>query len=228
LFLGGDVMTGRGIDQALPCPAVPLLHEPYIRDAREYVKSAELRHGPIPRPLGWQYIWGDGLAALGRADLRIINLETAVTTSDDYWPGKEIHYRMNPANIGCLTSARIDCCCLANNHVLDWGYGGLLETLRTLEVAGLPYCGAGRDAAAAAGPAILAGPGNARVRVYSFGAPSSGIPHSWAAGEDRPGVNFLEDLAEETAQRAGRQIGLSQRPEDLVVASIHWGRQLGL
>ena len=81
----------------------------------------------------------DALAELDRAgvDLRIINLETSVTSSEDYWRDKEIHYRMHPRNINCITAAGIDCCCLANNHVLDWGYDGLAETLRTLDAAGI-------------------------------------------------------------------------------------------
>src|SRR5262249_53390258 len=45
LFLCGDVMTGRGVDQVLPHPGSPVLHEPYIRDAREYVKLAERANG---------------------------------------------------------------------------------------------------------------------------------------------------------------------------------------
>jgi hypothetical protein len=51
---------------------------------------------------------------------------------------------MHPRNIDCITAARIDCCCLANNHVLDWGYDGLAETLRTLDAAGIAHTGAGR------------------------------------------------------------------------------------
>ncbi len=64
----------------------------------------------------FDYIWGDALAELDRAgvDLRIINLETSITSSEDYWRDKEIHYRMHPRNIDCITAARIDCCCLAN------------------------------------------------------------------------------------------------------------------
>ena len=64
LFLCGDVMTGRGIDQALPHPVHPNLYEPYVRDAREYVALAEKASGPIPRPLSFEYIWGDALAEL--------------------------------------------------------------------------------------------------------------------------------------------------------------------
>ncbi len=64
LFLGGDVMTGRGIDQVLPHPGNPVLYESYVRDAREYVRLAERLNGPIPRPVDDAYIWGDALDEL--------------------------------------------------------------------------------------------------------------------------------------------------------------------
>src|SRR5438552_3437803 len=133
LFLCGDVMTGRGIDQVLPNPVDPVLYEPYVRDAREYVELAETLHGPIPRPVPFEYIWGDALKELDRAetDLRIINLETSITTSEEACP-KGINYRMHPLNIGCISAGRIDCCGLANNHILDWGYMGLEQTVATL------------------------------------------------------------------------------------------------
>src|SRR5215467_6347244 len=112
LFLCGDVMTGRGIDQVLPHPVNPILYEPYVRDAREYVELAEAAHGPIPRPVSFDYIWGDALDELECAatDFRIINFETSITTSDEACP-KDINYRMHPANTPCITSARIDCFC---------------------------------------------------------------------------------------------------------------------
>ena len=62
LFLCGDVMTGRGIDQVLPHPNDPRLHELYIGDARSYVELAERVNGAIPRPVEFDYIWGDALA----------------------------------------------------------------------------------------------------------------------------------------------------------------------
>jgi len=124
LFLCGDVMTGRGIDQALSNPVNPVLYEPCVRDAREYVALAERAHGAISRPLSFDYIWVDALAELDHAqiDFRIVNLETAITSAETPWPNKGINYRMHPQNIGCLSAARIDACALANNHVLDWGY----------------------------------------------------------------------------------------------------------
>jgi len=123
------------------------------------------------------YIWGEALDAVGkrRPDAWIVNLETAATRADDPWP-KAINYRMNPDNLPCLTAAGIGCCVLANNHVLDWGLDGLIETLDVLERAGIKTTGAGRNLEEAAAPAILQLPGEGRALVYAFACPSSGVP----------------------------------------------------
>jgi poly-gamma-glutamate capsule biosynthesis protein CapA/YwtB (metallophosphatase superfamily) len=130
---------------------------------------------------------------------------------------------MHPRNINCITAARIDCCCLANNHVLDWGYDGLAETLRTLDAAGIAHAGAGRNAAEAAAPAVLDVAGKGRVLVFSFGSPTSGVPWEWAATTHRPGVNFLRDTSEKTGRRIAREMRGFDRRGDAIVASIHWG-----
>jgi poly-gamma-glutamate synthesis protein (capsule biosynthesis protein) len=227
MFLCGDVMTGRGIDQVLPHPGNPVLYESYVRDARAYVQLAEIAHGPVPRPVDFAYIWGDALGEMRRMDVRIINLETAITESEDYWPDKPVLYRMRPRNIGCLTAARVSCCSLANNHVLDWGYQGLQETLRTLDTAGIARAGAGGASAEAASAAALDVAGKGRVLVFSFGSPTSGIPWEWGATEDRPGVNLLVDLSEDTARRIAGQMLRRTQPGDVIVASIHWGGNWG-
>jgi poly-gamma-glutamate capsule biosynthesis protein CapA/YwtB (metallophosphatase superfamily) len=64
VFLCGDVMTGRGIDQILPHPSDPQIHEAFVSDARTYVALAEEVNGPIPQPVELSYIWGDALAEL--------------------------------------------------------------------------------------------------------------------------------------------------------------------
>jgi poly-gamma-glutamate capsule biosynthesis protein CapA/YwtB (metallophosphatase superfamily) len=229
LFLCGDVMTGRGIDQALPHQVNPILYEPYVRDAREYIAFAEKAHGPIPRPLSFDYIWGDALEELHRAklDFRIVNLETAVTSAETPWPDKGIHYRMHPQNIGCLSAAHIDACALANNHVLDWGYNGLSETLQTLDAAGVAHSGAGNDADGAMRPAVLILQGTGRVLLFSFGSTTSGIPEDWKATSISAGVNLLDDLSEATAIRMCDEMRAHQQPGDLIVASIHWGGNWG-
>ena len=229
LFLCGDVMTGRGIDQILPHPSPPVIFEDYMRSALGYVELAERIVGPIPRPVSHAYIWGDALAELARVrpDLRIVNLETAVTTSDDAEPGKGIHYRMHPANVGCLTAAGIDCCVLANNHVLDWGYRGLTETVGTLHQAGIMTAGAGNDVAEAAAPAVLVAPAKGRVIVFSYGMESSGVAPAWAAAARRPGVNFLADLSQRSLDAISRRVRREKRVGDVVMVSLHWGGNWG-
>jgi poly-gamma-glutamate synthesis protein (capsule biosynthesis protein) len=229
LFLCGDVMTGRGVDQILGCPSAPAIHEPYVRDARDYVALAERASGPIPRPVDARYIWGDALPELERVtpDARIINLETSITRHAEYREDKGINYRMHPANVACLTAARIDVCALANNHVLDYGRAGLEETLATLAAAGLKTAGAGRDLAEAQRPATLERPGGQRVIVFSLGAEASGIPPAWAATESEPGVAFLKNVSDRTADELIDRIGRVKRPGDVVVVSIHWGSNWG-
>jgi len=131
IFLCGDVMTGRGVDQILPHPGDPALREQHVPDARIYVRLAEAVSGPIPRPAGYGWPWGDALPVLDSLapDARVINLETSITRRDTFAPGKGIHYRMSPANTGCLLAAHPDVCTLANNHMLDFGQGGLADTL---------------------------------------------------------------------------------------------------
>jgi poly-gamma-glutamate synthesis protein (capsule biosynthesis protein) len=229
LFVAGDVMTGRGIDQVLPYPGDPHIFEPYSRSAYDYVRLAERAHGPIPRPVDFNWIWGDALAALDRAvpAVRIINLETAISRRGTPWPQKGIQYRMNPDNIPCLTAAAIDCCVLANNHVLDWGYPGLEETLSSLADAGLATAGAGTDRAAARAPAVLALPGSGRVLVFAAGVRSSGIPSAWAATTKRPGLYLLADLSDDTVHDIATMLGAHRRSGDLAVISLHWGSNWG-
>jgi len=225
LFLCGDVMTGRGVDQILPHPSLPHIFEPYVTDSRIYVGLAERAHGAVPKPVPYDYIWGDAAEVLQRMgpDLRIANLETAVTTSEDYWKGKWINYRMHPANIPCLTLPSIDVCTLANNHVLDWGYPGLTETLSVLREAGVVTAGAGRDAAEAAAPAIVPVAGKGRVLVFSFGFPSSGVLPEWVAGGQRAGVNLLPDPSAADIVTIAAQVRAAKREGDVVLASLHWG-----
>jgi poly-gamma-glutamate capsule biosynthesis protein CapA/YwtB (metallophosphatase superfamily) len=228
LFLCGDVMTGRGIDQILPYPCDPTLHEAYVRSANDYVRLAERAHGPIPRHVSPSYIWGDALAELDsrRPDVRIINLETSVTRCGDA-AQKGINYKMSAENAGCLRAAAIDCCVLANNHVLDWGTAGLTDTLAALAQLGIKTAGAGRTPKEACFPAVLEVRTQARVLVFAFASEASGTPASWAATSQRPGVNLLDDLSEATACRVGEMIGRFKRTGDVVVASVHWGPNWG-
>lgn len=228
LFLCGDVMLGRGIDQALPHPVGPALRESYVRDAREYVRLAEAANGPVPCPVDFTWPWGEALTVLdeARPDARVVNLETSVTRSGEFAPGKSVHYRMSPANLPALSAARPDACVLANNHVLDFGRTGLAETLNSLSGAGLAVAGAGPGLAEAAEPAVVTLSSGARVLVFGLGMPSSGIPTDWAASADRSGVHLVASLSRGATALVER-VQHVKRPADVVVASIHWGSNWG-
>ena len=169
--------------------------------------------------------WGDVLPALSSADLRIANLECAITGYDQPWTRtpKVFHFRADPRAVEVLRAARIDACSLANNHTLDFEEQGLLDTLRHLEAAGIRYAGAGRDREEAARPAFLTArtDGTSRVALLAF---TDNEP-PFAAGPDHPGTNYLPvsmepqvlrrvEAAVEQAHGAGA---------DVVVFSNHWG-----
>jgi len=224
LFVCGDVMTGRGIDQILPYPSDHDLYESLVRDARDYVALAEKTNGPINRPVSPDYIWGDALSELNtrNPDARIINLETSITTSNLYWP-KGINYRMHPDNAGCLSVAGVDCCVLANNHLLDWGRAGLTQTLATLEQTGIRCAGAGPDVEAADFPAVLPLSSGERLLVFSSATGDSGVPAEWAATREQSGVSRLPDLSRDTLDKVTARINAHRRTGDIIIFSVHWG-----
>lgn len=228
LFLCGDVMLGRGIDQILAHPSAPALHEEFVRDARRYLALAEEINGPIPRKVTGTYVWGEALAQWQRRrpDVRIINLETSITRHDQPWP-KGINYRMHPRNIAVLAAARVDCCVLANNHVLDWEREGLAETLETLRAARIEVAGAGARLTAAGAPAVLPLANRGRVLVFAAATGDAGVPPSWAATAEQSGVHRLPDLSPATVTQIAADIRQHRREGDIVVFSVHWGGNWG-
>jgi len=225
ILLAGDLMTGRGIDQILHHPGHPALQESFYRDARDYVELAEQRNGPILRRVGSEHIWGDALVQVEHAqpELRIANLETAVTSHATRWPGKSIHYRMHPKNVECLKSAGWSALSLANNHTLDFGREGLDETQSVLHQAGIATAGGGRDGTQAWSPARLHLTGGGEVLLFSCATSSSGVPGGWAAGVSHSGIALLPDLSDSTARDLAADASHHRRDHGVVIISIHWG-----
>jgi poly-gamma-glutamate synthesis protein (capsule biosynthesis protein) len=194
LALVGDVMLGRGVDAAL-------------------------RH---MRP---HDMWGDVLPLLRQVDLRIANLECALTRHAQPWARtwKMYHFRADAAAVRFLQAARIDACSLANNHVLDFEARGLIDTLSTLDAAGIRHAGAGPDARAAAAPALLE-VGGSSARRAALLAFTDNQP-DFAADDQHPGTNYLEvSLAADTLARVADAIGQARAAgADIVVFSNHWG-----
>jgi poly-gamma-glutamate capsule biosynthesis protein CapA/YwtB (metallophosphatase superfamily) len=195
LALTGDVMLGRKVAEALDDRMFP--EEP----------------------------WGDVMPLLDAADLRIINLECAITDNAQPWTRtpKVFHFRARPSAIQTLRAARIDACSLANNHTLDFQERGLLDTLEHLDAAGIRHTGAGRNQEEAAEPVILTVPADhtSRVALLAF---TDNEP-SFAAGPDRPGTNYLPVvLRPEVLRRVERVVSdVREMGAETVIFSNHWG-----
>jgi poly-gamma-glutamate capsule biosynthesis protein CapA/YwtB (metallophosphatase superfamily) len=168
--------------------------------------------------------WGDALPLLLSADLRIINLECAITEYQQPWSRtpKVFHFRADPPAVEVLRAARVDACSLANNHTLDFEEHGLLDTLAYLEAAGILTSGAGPDGEQAARPVLL----EDEVALVAF---TDNEP-SFAAGLDKPGTNYLPVSTEprvlrrvEEAVREAREAGA-----ETIVFSNHWGPNMVL
>lgn len=93
------------------------------------------------------YLFGDKICELfAQADYRICNLEGALTDN----PGrceKTGAALFAPTNvINAYKELGVDCCTLANNHITDAGDQGVLDTMNTLDKAGIRHLGAGLNA----------------------------------------------------------------------------------
>src|SRR5258708_12984376 len=189
-------MSGARCEQGLCNRCDRRIYEPAARSANEYVQLAERANGRMLRQLSFEYPWGAALAEIRSAApvIYLVNLETAITHSEDFLP-KGINYRMSPDNAPCLASAGINCCVLANNHVLDWSEAGLIDTLDNLRKLGIQAVGAGTDAVEAASPAIFSADQNRRVIVFAVASVTSGTPENWAAAQNSPALNLLPQFS---------------------------------
>ena len=185
---------------------------------------------PIPDAVDYQYIWGDALDILNEIQpaARIVNLETSITKSDDFWPRKGIHYRMHPGNVELLKVAGDRLLrSVKQSHASIWAFGGLVKPSKpcaerastSQEPEQRRRSGLTCDSRDHAGT---------RVLVFGYGMESAGVPASWAAGASSPGVNFLPDLSPRAAAAMIESIRTSKPsrgPRDFLRPL---GRQLGI
>ncbi|KAF2172407.1 hypothetical protein M409DRAFT_63106 [Zasmidium cellare ATCC 36951] len=205
----GDVMLGRLIDQLFP---------DHVDEPEEAAIVRSFQHSnPKLASYGPKSPWGDTLTVLESSDLNFINLETAVTTHAQKWPDKVFNYRMHPANIQALTTARIHYAGLANNHTLDFSQEGLRETVQTVRRAGIAFAGAGDDEAGARRPAILSPAGSDHQICIWAG---SDHPRDW---KTVPAFHSI-DYSQKTKERL-RELIQSTAPTNpaLKIWSCHWG-----
>jgi len=156
------------------------------------------------------------------ADLTIVNLECAITNRDTVWEGeaKAFYFGAPPAAVGSLVDVGVDLVSLANNHSLDFGRQGLIDTLTLLRDRGIAVAGAGCNVEEALAPAVVDRAG-VRFGMAAF------CDHQadFAAGADLPGIAFL-DLDDERSACKRFQESLDRMRElgvEWPILSLHWG-----
>ena len=156
---------------------------------------------------------------LRRADLAMVNLETAITergTPED----KQYVFRAPATAFTALRAAGIDVVTNANNHGMDYGEVGLQDTLAAARAARFPLVGSGQDEDEAYAPWVASVRG---TRVAFLGASqviAPSVVKRWTAGPDQPGLASAYRVARLTeAVRAARKAA------DVVVVYLHWGEE---
>jgi len=162
-----------------------------------------------------------GVAEPLTADVTMVNLETAVTERGTEAP-KEFNFRAPAAAFAALRDAGVDVVTLANNHGMDYGEEGLLDTLAAADdpATGLPLVGAGHDVVEAYAPFRLTVRGQ-RISVFGGSRVTDGhLIEPWTATEDRPGLAIAEDPT-----RLIEAVAAERRRADTLVVYLHWGRE---
>ncbi len=165
--------------------------------------------------VGDNYSWAfEKLYEYRKADVAMVNLENPLTRSTLKRPNKQFNFKADPEAVQVLTQGGIDIVTLANNHAMDYEEPGLVETLETLEKAGIHAVGAGRDLQEARRPEIIEVKGQ---RIAYFGYYDADF-HKAEAGV--AGTNPRYD------QRVAADIQAVRDQVDWVVVNYHWGVEL--
>ncbi|MCQ4086984.1 CapA family protein [Saccharibacillus sp. JS10] len=150
-------------------------------------------------------------------DLTVINLETPVTSMNTTGASKSFVFKSSPKALAPLKQSGVDVVNLANNHTLDQGIPGLLDTIKNLDAAGIKHVGAGKDASTAYAPVYVERKG---VKIAIVGV-SRVLPEThWAAGDNHPGAASAYD-----PQAAAHAVAEARKNADVVVAIAHWGKE---
>ncbi|MFK4344039.1 MULTISPECIES: CapA family protein [unclassified Paenibacillus] len=150
-------------------------------------------------------------------DLTIANLETPVTTGGVGALNKTYVYKSSPKALTALAAAGIDAVNLANNHILDQGTDGLLDTLKYLKENDIAYTGAGRNAKEAYAPHYFERKG---IKIALLGATRVMPEANWNAGAKQPGVAGAYD-----STAIVKSIREARKQADLVIIIAHWGKE---
>jgi len=157
---------------------------------------------------------------LARADLAMVNLETAVTTGGSPASGKEFVFRAPPSAFAVLARAGVDVVTMANNHGEDYGVQGLRDSVAAAAAAHFPVVGIGLDSDAAFAPHIAVVKGQRIAVIGATQVLDDNLQTLWTAGAGKPGLASAKD-----EQRLVAAVQQARASADTVVVDLHWGRE---
>ncbi|MBU1071974.1 CapA family protein, partial [bacterium] len=155
----------------------------------------------------------------GAADVNVCNLEVSYTDRGTPHPTKSVVFRSRPENSAGIRYAGVDLAGLANNHIIDYGEIGMLDTMDLLDGLSIPYFGAGSDETAALQPAFRTERG---IRL-AFVGQCNRCGRKWNyqpfldAGPGKPGFAFF------VPQNVTRALDGLHGLADVVILQTHSG-----
>lgn len=166
---------------------------------------------------GYEYLYQPAMLYLSEPDLTAGNLEFPVTKRGTPVTGTPYVFKGSPDVLPSIRNAGFDVLSLANNHALDQGVEGMLDTMKYLDEAGLSHMGAGNNDTEAFTPVIKEVRG---IKVAYIGL-SKVVPFSsWKADKNTAGLAETYDT-----RRATEAIAKAKKEADIVVVMVHWGKE---
>ena len=157
---------------------------------------------------------------LERADVAVVNLETAITTRGAPQP-KEYVFRAPPSAFAALSAGGIDVASMGNNHGMDYGEVGLRDSLSAARKARFPVIGIGLNDAQAYRPYRATVRGRRIAIIGATQVLDDHLVSAWTAGPRKPGLASAKDVP-----RLLRAVREARATADTVVVFLHWGLEL--
>ncbi len=154
-------------------------------------------------------------------DIMMVNNEFPYSNRGFPTPEKTYTFRAKPETASLLDMMGVDIVGLANNHAYDYGEEALLDTLDTLDNAGIVHTGAGRNLEEASHPIYYVTENGMKIAtICATQIERLDNPDTKGAGENTPGVfRCLDDTLLLEKVREARS------KDAFVVVFIHWGTE---
>ncbi|MFD0656518.1 CapA family protein [Thermocatellispora tengchongensis] len=160
-------------------------------------------------------------SVLKRADIAMVNLETAITTAGTPAPGKQYTFRAPPSALTALKAAGVDVASMANNHGMDYMESGLADSLAAIRKTRFPVVGIGRNAAAAYRPYRKVVNGNRVAIIGATQVLDAEFIQSWTATDTKGGLASAKE-----EDRLIQAVRAARKNSDTVIVHLHWGTEL--